>query len=133
MPGPRYLMNNLLFLLLSLAITCGLSAEIRAVIPANGPKPVGPYTPGVMAGDYLYVSGQGARRPDGEMSAEFDEQVRQTLENVKMIVEAAHTSHSIRRKPRGRALRQDMSTCVGRRPFLVAVRSGWTAGERSGL
>jgi reactive intermediate/imine deaminase len=81
------LFNSALVLLATLFSP--LSAEIRAIIPAGGPKPVGPYTPGVMAGDYLYVSGQGARRPDGEMPAEFDAQVRQTLENVKTIVEAA--------------------------------------------
>jgi len=80
----------LLFLLIVLAaLISPLPAETRAIVPAKGPKPVGPYTPGVMAGDYLYVSGQGARRPDGEIPADFDEQVRQTLENVKSIVEAA--------------------------------------------
>ena len=84
-------MKKPLFLawILLAALAASLSAEIRAIIPASGPKPVGPYTPGVMAGDYLYVSGQGARRPDGEIPAGIDEQVRQTLENVKTIVEAA--------------------------------------------
>jgi reactive intermediate/imine deaminase len=82
-------MNKVLPLLLALWFASAMPAQIRAVIPAGGPKPVGPYTPGVMAGDYLYVSGQGARRPDGEMPSEFDEQVRRTLENVKTIVEAA--------------------------------------------
>jgi reactive intermediate/imine deaminase len=66
-----------------------LGAQVRAIVPASGPKPIGPYTPGVMAGDYLYVSGQGARRPDGTLPATFEEQVRQTLENVKAVVEAA--------------------------------------------
>jgi reactive intermediate/imine deaminase len=64
-------------------------ASIRAVVPKNGVAPIGPYTPGVFAGDYLYVSGQGARRPDGQMPESFDGQVRQTLENVKSVVEAA--------------------------------------------
>ncbi|HEY7212277.1 MAG TPA: RidA family protein [Bryobacteraceae bacterium] len=68
------------------------AASQQAIIPKNGVPPIGPYTPGVMAGDYLYVSGQGAKRPDGEMPASFEEQVRQTLENVKSVVEAAGLS-----------------------------------------
>jgi reactive intermediate/imine deaminase len=46
----------------------------------------------VFAGRYLYISGQGAKRPDGQMPADFDAQVRQTLENVKSVVEAAGLS-----------------------------------------
>ncbi|PYT32260.1 MAG: hypothetical protein DMG58_10540, partial [Acidobacteria bacterium] len=40
-------------------------------------------------GDFLYVSGQGARRLDGQMPATFEEQVTQCLENMKTIVETA--------------------------------------------
>ncbi len=65
------------------------AADVRAIIPPNGVPPVGPYSPGVLAGDYLYVSGQGAKKPDGQMPATFAEQTRQTLENVKNVVEAA--------------------------------------------
>jgi 2-iminobutanoate/2-iminopropanoate deaminase len=42
-----------------------------------------------VAGDFLYVSGQGARDRDGQLPAAVDAQVRQTLDNVKGIVEAA--------------------------------------------
>ena len=35
--------------------------ERRRVIAPPGPKPVGPYSPGILAGDFLYVSGQGGR------------------------------------------------------------------------
>lgn len=77
-----------LLALLSLAPLAVL-AQVRPVVPASAPAPVGPYTPGVFAGDYLYVSGQGARSPGGEMPSTLEGQVRQTLENVKAIVEAA--------------------------------------------
>jgi reactive intermediate/imine deaminase len=77
-------------LVLILLATSGLSAaERKPVYPAHGAKPVGPYTPGVVAGDYLYVSGQGARDAEGRMPATFDEQVTQCLENVKGVIEAA--------------------------------------------
>jgi reactive intermediate/imine deaminase len=65
------------------------AAERRAVVPAVGPKPVGPYTPGIMAGDTLYVSGQGARSPEGKFADTAEARVRQCLENVKAIVVAA--------------------------------------------
>ncbi len=42
----------------------------------------------VGAGDYLYVSGQGARASDGRSPSAFEEQVEQALENVKAVVEA---------------------------------------------
>jgi len=44
-------------------------------------------SPAVSDGEYLYVSGQGARAPDGSLPAEFEAQVEQALENVKSVVE----------------------------------------------
>ncbi len=61
----------------------------KRIIAPPGPKPVGPYSPGIMIGDFLYVSGQGARDRDGKLPDTVDAQVRQTLDNVKTIVEAA--------------------------------------------
>jgi reactive intermediate/imine deaminase len=66
-----------------------LVAQSRAVVPAGGPAPVGPYSPGVIADGYLYVSGQGAKAADGQMPATFEAQAQQTMNNVKAVVEAA--------------------------------------------
>src|SRR5215510_2836689 len=71
-----------------LAGTPGTGAEKRAIAPA-GVKPIGPYSPGVLAGDFLYVSGQGGRDADGKLPDTIEGQARQTLQNVKAIVEAA--------------------------------------------
>jgi len=49
-------------------------------------KVAGPYSPGVMANDFLYVSGQGPAGNDGKISADFDAQMRQTLENVRSVL-----------------------------------------------
>ena len=73
---------------LVLLLAANALAERRVIFPP-GVKTVGPYSPGILAGDFLYVSGQGARRLDGQMPATFDEQVTQCLENMKMIVETA--------------------------------------------
>jgi reactive intermediate/imine deaminase len=65
-----------------------VQAQIRSVVPAPaGTNRV--YSPGVDAGDYLYVSGQGPRRPDGSLPATFEAQVRQALDNVKSVVQTA--------------------------------------------
>ena len=39
-----------------------IKAGKRVVFPA-GAKPIGPYSPGIFAGEFLYISGQGARGP----------------------------------------------------------------------
>ena len=64
------------------------TSEKRLIAPP-GPKPVGPYSPGIVAGDFLYVSGQGARDREAKLPDTVDGQVKQSLENIKGIVEAA--------------------------------------------
>jgi 2-iminobutanoate/2-iminopropanoate deaminase len=56
----------------------------------NAPEPAGPYSHAVVAGGFVYVSGQGPVQPEtGEMPDAFEEQVRQTLSNLKTILESA--------------------------------------------
>ncbi len=64
-------------------------SERQLVAAANAPKPVGPYSPAILAGDYLFLSGQGARDVAGRMPEGIEAQARQCLENVKAITEAA--------------------------------------------
>src|SRR6266576_1126128 len=61
----------------------------QLIVAANAPKPVGPYSPAILAGDYLFLSGQGARDAAGGMPEGIEAQARQCLENVKAIAEAA--------------------------------------------
>jgi reactive intermediate/imine deaminase len=62
----------------------------RAVTPAQAADRTNHfYSPGVDAGGYVYISGQGPRRPDGTSPSGFAEQMRQALDNVKTVVEAA--------------------------------------------
>lgn len=81
-------MTRLVFALCLLSATV-LAAEVRGIIPSDGQKPTGPYTPGVMAGDYLYVASQGPRRADGSIPESIAEQVDQSVANVEAIVRAA--------------------------------------------
>jgi reactive intermediate/imine deaminase len=67
-------------------------AQFRGITPANSAQGNFVYSPGVDAGDYVYISAQGPRRPDGTSPSPFDTQVRQSLDNVKAIIEAAGLS-----------------------------------------
>jgi reactive intermediate/imine deaminase len=77
-------------LALALVVACSLAAvEKKQIVATNGAKPAGPYSPGVLAGNYLYVTGQGTRDSTGKIPDTLEGQVRQSLENVKVIVAAA--------------------------------------------
>ena len=66
----------------------------RVVTSDKLPKPAGPYSPGVIAGDFVYVSGQGPTDPaTGKMVTDsVQAETRQVLLNVQAILEAAGTS-----------------------------------------
>jgi enamine deaminase RidA (YjgF/YER057c/UK114 family) len=73
-----------------LCFTTRTHGQLRAIQPktsAAASDALGP--PGIDAGDYVYVSGQGPRRPDGSTPPDFAGQVHQSLENTRTIVEAA--------------------------------------------
>jgi reactive intermediate/imine deaminase len=81
---------KLLCIVLLLSSTLGAQEQIRLVVPAQAPARANRfYSPGVDAGDYVYVSGQGPRRPDGSLPPTFAEQCRQAFDNVKAVVESA--------------------------------------------
>jgi 2-iminobutanoate/2-iminopropanoate deaminase len=61
---------------------------IERVSPPGAPAPRGPYSPGVKAGDYVYVAGQVAVDPiSGEAKlGDIKAETRQTLLNVQAIL-----------------------------------------------
>src|SRR5215831_5702652 len=69
-------------------ICCAIGAEKRPVSPPNI-KPIGPYSPGILTKDFLYVSGQGAKNQQGQIPPDLEGQLRQCFENVKAVVESA--------------------------------------------
>ncbi|MCC7234386.1 MAG: RidA family protein [Bryobacterales bacterium] len=68
------------------------AAERTVVTPAGSAPPTGPYSPALMAGDFLYVSGQGAAKSDGSFPATTEQQVEQCLATIGRIVEASGLS-----------------------------------------
>ncbi len=77
------------FSLLFLLGLTALAQPRQVIVPPNAAKPVGPYSPGILVKDYLYVSGQGVRDANSNMPSGVAAQTRQCLENVKAIVDAA--------------------------------------------
>jgi 2-iminobutanoate/2-iminopropanoate deaminase len=53
------------------------------------------YSQAVRLGDVIYVSGQLGARPDKTLADSFPEQVRQAIENIRTILEAANSSLSL--------------------------------------
>ncbi len=62
----------------------------KAIHTENAPAAIGPYSQATVHGDTLYVSGQIPVDPKtGEMPTDIKEQTRQSLENLKAIIESA--------------------------------------------
>jgi 2-iminobutanoate/2-iminopropanoate deaminase len=67
---------------------------MKQIVSAEGaPKPAGPYSHAVVAEGLVFISGQGPVNPEtGTMPDAFADQVRQTLKNLQVILEAAGSS-----------------------------------------
>jgi reactive intermediate/imine deaminase len=74
-------------LLLSSAVVAGNDSKV--VTPAGFKSSGKPFSPAILAGDTLYVSGQGSLDADGKEPETFEGAVRQCLANVRAILQAA--------------------------------------------
>jgi 2-iminobutanoate/2-iminopropanoate deaminase len=61
------------------------------VHPTGAPTPAGPYTPAIVAGDFVFVSGQGPLKPGSReiLDGDVRVQTRQVLSNIATILAAA--------------------------------------------
>src|SRR5215468_8078180 len=64
-----------------LEITCIAYSDLSEKKRIGEPPPGFPYSPGILAGDTLYVAGKGDQLPGGGHPATFEEQVRQAMRN----------------------------------------------------
>lgn len=72
-----------------------MTTPLTRVTAAGLPAPVGPYSPGISAGNLVFVSGQAGRNPaTGEIADDVEAQTEQTLRNIAAILEAAGSSLS---------------------------------------
>src|SRR5262245_62717001 len=67
-----------------------MSDRVQPVRSANLPTPVGPYSPGIVVGNLVFVSGQAGREPGtGRLAPDVTAQTEQVLKNIATILEAA--------------------------------------------
>jgi len=59
----------------------------------NAPQAIGPYSQGMKIGDFIFTSGQIPINPEtGELVTDIQKATRQSLENLKGVLEAAGSS-----------------------------------------
>jgi 2-iminobutanoate/2-iminopropanoate deaminase len=65
--------------------------SIQEVSTDTAPPAGGPYSQAIIAGDLVFLAGQGPFRPDSsaQVEGEFAEQARQTFRNLAAVAEAA--------------------------------------------
>ena len=76
-----------------------MSDQVQPVTSTNLPAPVGPYSPAMIFGNLIFVSGQAGRDPaTGGLGPDVTAQTEQVLKNIATILEAAGSSlqHVIR-------------------------------------
>ena len=77
-----------------------MADQLQPVTARNLPAPVGPYSPGMVVGNLVFVSGQAGRDPaTGRLAGDtIEAQTEQVLKNIATILEAAGTTmqHVIR-------------------------------------
>ncbi len=71
-----------------------MAENAQAIRAQNLPAPVGPYSPAVVLGNLVFVSGQAGRDPaTGRLAGpDVDVQTEQVLKNIATILEAAGSS-----------------------------------------
>jgi len=80
-------------LFLCLTVATALAADRTVIAPEKAPKAVGPYSQGIAAGDFVFTSGQLPLNPEtNTMPAGIEAQTKQSLDNVKAVLEAGGSS-----------------------------------------
>lgn len=87
-PLPRPLLVMLLFL------SIFAHGQQKQAVEPPGAQTAGPYSPGILANGTLHVAGQVGRTTDGKYPQNFEDEVKQCLENVGAILKAAKYNFS---------------------------------------
>jgi reactive intermediate/imine deaminase len=82
-----------IFVFCSLLAVPPLAAQKTAVVP-KGANPAGPYNPGIISGNTLYIAGQIGRDANGQIPDAFEDEVKACLENVGRILTEAGADFS---------------------------------------
>lgn len=81
---------KIVLLLLCCFSFASLPATITPIVTKQAPQAIGPYSQAIQAGSFLFVSGQIAMDPSGNMTGKtIEEQTLQVLKNIEAILEAS--------------------------------------------
>jgi 2-iminobutanoate/2-iminopropanoate deaminase len=73
-----------------------MSISHETIAGPGVPRTIGPYSPGVRAGDFLYVSGQPGIDPEsGAVAGDFRAQAQQAMRNVESVLRAGGSRLSL--------------------------------------
>jgi 2-iminobutanoate/2-iminopropanoate deaminase len=86
---PRLAVTVALFTSLWIGSTFG--AEKKIIRPP-GARPNATFSPGILVGDTLYISGMGGQGAGGKIPETFEAEVKQTLDNIGAVLKAAEMS-----------------------------------------
>jgi 2-iminobutanoate/2-iminopropanoate deaminase len=65
--------------------------DASAILTANAPQPVGPYSQAIRSGGFIFCSGQiGIDPATGRMTEGLEAQTRQVLDNITAVLAAAN-------------------------------------------
>jgi 2-iminobutanoate/2-iminopropanoate deaminase len=65
----------------------------KKIYSEEAPKPIGPYSQGIQTGDFVFTAGQiGIDPATGKLKEGIEEQTRQALRNISLILSAAGSS-----------------------------------------
>src|SRR5438046_10147056 len=66
----------------------------NAVVTEQAPKPIGPYSQGIIEGDFIFVAGQGCINPlTGKLElGDVRSETKRVFENLRAILQAAGSS-----------------------------------------
>src|SRR3954463_14080758 len=78
-----------LVIALSCAVLMPGGGNRRTTIYPPGAKPGGSWSPGILVGDTLYISGMGGEDGAGNIAADFEAEVRQSLDNIGSVLKKA--------------------------------------------
>jgi 2-iminobutanoate/2-iminopropanoate deaminase len=76
------------------AVLCAgmvLGANKQIIYP-KGAKPGGNFSPGILVDSTLYISGQAGEDANGKVSADFEAEVKQALDNIGVVLKEAGMS-----------------------------------------
>ncbi|MBT4482580.1 MAG: RidA family protein, partial [Candidatus Latescibacteria bacterium] len=70
-------------------ITCIAYADLSEKKMVGAPPEGFPFSPGIIGGKTLYISGKGDHLPDGKHPGTYEEQVRQSMRNIEGVLKQA--------------------------------------------